>query len=395
MNRAITYILFFLIVVACDNSSNVGPDTNSYFLKFYGQTGFQEGVDVKETADGGFIIAGNSISTFQGQSDYLLIKVDASGNQQWQQTYDLGGDDRMTEVVIANNNYVFAGTSNINGFDKIVLKMVDGNGGDIGYFELEMDSLYNYTCTGLTYSQSNNYLVVGSLDSPVGVSINGNSILGIVSSDFSTNNVKYSGIDVEKLTFIKAYEVTNSLTQVSNYLAFGYKQNSTTGDIEMGVAQYDNLLEPIDLSQYKNASNAQTVDVIPTASGQFILLGVADTLSVIMQADKNASENYFVSGGNEISTGILGNGLADINGSDIVISGNIQIQNSDITKASIFYSNLNGNIKWAKEFGSASTYKAGKVRVLTDGSIVFTGTSELESQAKAFLVKMKSNGEMN
>lgn len=398
MNKAsFLYLLVFLTVVACDNSSNVEPASDSYFLKFYGQTGYQEGVDVKETSDGGFVIAGNSIRTFGGQSDYLLIKVDARGNQVWQQTYDFGGEDRMTEVVVANNEYYIAGTSTVSNTNKIMLVHVDANGAEIdNYVVVSSDLTYNYICTGLTYSSSGNFIVVGSTDSPAGGSPAENSIMAIIDNNWTGEEIKYSGISGQPVTYVKAYEILDTQTQKPAYLAFGYKEEN--GGFQMGLDQYDELLNSPNSNNYITASDAKTIDVILDEEGSYLMIGAANDLSVIVSVNSapvSGYDKYFVNTGYEIGfTRLLANGVAKIKEGEFAVSGNLLVENSDITKATIFNSNSNGSIDWIRQFGTTSSYSAGKVRVISDGSIVFTGTAELESQTKAFLVKMRNNGEM-
>lgn len=76
---------------------------------------------VQQTADGGYIVAGNSNSTASGNIsvsthgdfDYLIIKLDASGNISWNKM--LGGNNTETVSSIeqtVDGGYIVAGTTN-------------------------------------------------------------------------------------------------------------------------------------------------------------------------------------------------------------------------------------------------------------------------------------------
>ena len=64
---------------------------NQQWSKTFGGSGFDFGYSVQQTADGGFIIAGMTSSFGAGGYDVYLIKTDGSGNQQWSKTF--GGSD--------------------------------------------------------------------------------------------------------------------------------------------------------------------------------------------------------------------------------------------------------------------------------------------------------------
>lgn len=88
--------------------------------KSIGGNGFDLLQSIKGTKDGGFILAGTSSSgnSFEkkedckGLTDFWVIKLDASGNEQWQRT--IGGDGQ-DELLCAfqtkDGGYVLGGSS--------------------------------------------------------------------------------------------------------------------------------------------------------------------------------------------------------------------------------------------------------------------------------------------
>ncbi|PSR55162.1 hypothetical protein AHMF7605_17435 [Adhaeribacter arboris] len=74
-----------------------------------------------QTADGGYLLAGSSLSgksgdkseAGQGERDYWIVKVDGQGNTEWDKTLGGSGQDELVKVVqLASGEYVLGGTSN-------------------------------------------------------------------------------------------------------------------------------------------------------------------------------------------------------------------------------------------------------------------------------------------
>ena len=57
------------------------------FKRTYGGVHKDIGYSVQQTADGGYVIAGNSMSFGAGSEDVYIIKTDAAGNAQWTRAY--------------------------------------------------------------------------------------------------------------------------------------------------------------------------------------------------------------------------------------------------------------------------------------------------------------------
>ena len=66
---------------------------NKEWEQIFGGSGDEVGKSVKKTTDGGFILAGFTNSFGSGNFDFYLVKTDASGNKEWEQTFGGLNDD--------------------------------------------------------------------------------------------------------------------------------------------------------------------------------------------------------------------------------------------------------------------------------------------------------------
>jgi len=75
---------------------------------------------VIQTSDGGYLVAGSSLSgksgdksqASQGERDYWVVKVDATGNKQWDKTFGGSGYEELIKVIqLSTGEYVLGGTS--------------------------------------------------------------------------------------------------------------------------------------------------------------------------------------------------------------------------------------------------------------------------------------------
>ncbi len=101
----------------------------------FGGTGYESARDIAQTADGGYIVLGETNSTdggviagYGGTKDIWLLKLDGSGNLQWQKRYGGSGLDIGNHIEIASDGgYLIAASSSSNDGDII------GNHGTGGY----------------------------------------------------------------------------------------------------------------------------------------------------------------------------------------------------------------------------------------------------------------------
>jgi hypothetical protein len=106
-------------------------DGNMQWNKTYGGTSQDEAYAVRQTSDGGYIIAGVTSSFGAQFSDFWVIKTDSNGNAQWNKTY--GGpriDIAYSVQQTSDGGYIVAGSTNSfgSGNNDFWLVKTDGNG---------------------------------------------------------------------------------------------------------------------------------------------------------------------------------------------------------------------------------------------------------------------------
>ncbi len=129
------------IVTGCTRSTGAGKK-DVYLLKLdslgqlqwsrtFGGAGDDEGLSVRQTFDGGYIVCGTTNSSGHGYTDVYLLKVNASGSLTWSKTYGgAGGDTGSAVRQTADSGFVLVGTTGSfgTGYSSVYAVRTDKNG---------------------------------------------------------------------------------------------------------------------------------------------------------------------------------------------------------------------------------------------------------------------------
>jgi len=85
---------------------------NMMWNQTYGGSHYEDAYALVETSDGGYAIAGDTNSFGAGGYDFWLVKIDADGNMMWNQTYGRGERDIAYSLIeTSDGGYALAGNT--------------------------------------------------------------------------------------------------------------------------------------------------------------------------------------------------------------------------------------------------------------------------------------------
>ena len=138
---------------------------NEEWNQTFGGNKSEQGNSVQQTTDGGYIITGITQSFGNGEDDVWLIKTDSQGNEEWNQTFGGGEDDRGRSVEqTMDGGYIITGRTQSFG----------SGGSDSDVWLIKTDSQGNEEWNqtfggggGHSVKQTNDggYVVIGGTDS--------------------------------------------------------------------------------------------------------------------------------------------------------------------------------------------------------------------------------------
>ena len=133
------------VVSGNDDILLIKTDSNgdSLWIKTFGGINIERGYSVQQTNDGGYIITGKTNSFGNGSDDVWLIKTDGNGDSLWTRTY--GGskrDEGMSVKQTTDGGYIITGFSKSFGTPGEVVYLIktDGNGNITSTFNIPTPS---------------------------------------------------------------------------------------------------------------------------------------------------------------------------------------------------------------------------------------------------------------
>jgi hypothetical protein len=180
------FLITGLLVSSCEIFQPQSPTPESFFVKFFGGSGEQEGVSIQILNEETIYVFGYTNSV-NNTNQLHLINMDKAGNERWAKTLDGGGStavdlkltESQTDLILLSDVVTASGL-------KTRLTKTDLDGTIIWDKTLNTQNGVSYAASRIsTITGTTNFLVVGTEMNPAGQ--NGNLVTRIYVSELDTD----------------------------------------------------------------------------------------------------------------------------------------------------------------------------------------------------------------
>lgn len=293
---------------------------NLQWQNTYGGSNDDEGYDVKQTSDGGYIITGYTKSLGAGGNDVYLIKTDSLGNQEWTRTFGGPQDDEGYSVLqTIDGGYIIAGVTSsfaVGGRDVWIVKT---NSSGLQEWTKSLGGLSSDGAWSIVHTSDGGYALAGWTFSHGPTPLGNAWLVKIDSLGNQQWHSAFGGSGVDRAHDLKQ-------TNDGGYILTGYTSSSGAGLDDMLLIRTDSLGNLIWSKTFGGTGRDYGQSVVQTmGDGGFVVAGY--TLS-------------FGAGGEDMWL--------------------VQVD-------------MNGDLVWQKTLGGSSSDVAYSVQQTLDGGFIMTG----------------------
>jgi hypothetical protein len=368
-------VIFILLLVSL-------ADAQQRWERTYGR---DEGKSVQQTTDGGYIVAGYTMS-FANGTQFYLIKTNSFGDILWTRTYGETGNDYGYSVQwTSDGGYIVAGKYNAGGSTNRVYLIKTNASGDTLWTKTYEGGAYENAGYSVQQTSDGGYIVAGYTDS-------------IANSD---------------QVFLIKTNATGDILWTRTYGGtdqdFGYsvQQTSDTGYIVAGTtASFGNLWKVYLIKTnasgdtlwtrvYGGTGQDEGRSVQQTSDGGYIIAGFSSSFGAGMY------DVYLIktsATGDTLWTRTYG-GMDEDYGYSVqqtqeggyIVAGTTT-SFGNLWKVYLIKTNTRGDTLWTRTYGGVNYSEGYSVQQTTDGGYIVTGYTVFGPTAQVYLIKTDSLG---
>ena len=395
------FIIFFL------PKMSFGQAPNIQWQKSFGGTLIDRAYSIQPTTDGGFIIAGGStsndgdVSANHGGYDLWIVKINSGGNLQWQKSFGGSGLESIQSIKqTSDGGFILAATSISNDGD------VSGNHGNFDFWIVKLDlngnlqwqkslgGTGNDQATCIETTSDGGYIVAGFSTSNNG-DVSGNH----GSQDFWIVKLSSSGnVQWQKSLGGSGQEGARCIKQtLDGFIVAGYSY-SNNGDVTGNHGSDDGWVVKLNntgiLQWQKTLGGSNSDDCLSieqTSDGGFVLGGSSKSNNGDVSGN-HGGEDFWVVKLNNIgnllwqkSLGGSGDDIAlrmrQTSDSGFILAGYSNSSDGDVTGNNgggdywVVKVNSTGILQWQKTLGGSGIDEAWCIQQTSDGGFILAGSS--------------------
>jgi len=347
------------------------PD--SLWTKTYGGTAWECGYSVRQTTDGGYIVAGNTRSYGAGMDDVYLIKTNSVGDTLWTRTYGGADIDEAYDVQqTSDGGYIIAGHTSSIGSRGMYLIKTDSIG----------DTLWTRPYPGpepgalarsVQQTTDGGYVAVGS--APFFMDVEIHFVIADSTGD-PTRIYFYGGVE---------YDFGNSVQQTSDGgfiiagTTFSFGPNTPDAS-NVYLIKTDVVGDTLWTKTYGTTLHEQGLAIQQTTDGGYIISGtrLASNYECYLVKTDSLGDTLWTKSYPYGS----GNSVQQTSDGGFIIAGT---RDQDV---GLIKTNMDGDTLWTRTFDTGDMDEGMSVRETLDGGYIISGLSWTSTGgADVYLVK--------
>jgi arginine repressor len=359
----------------------------STFAKTIGGSSDDFANSIIQSSDGGYVVAGGTYSFGAGKADIYVVKLDSSGNVIWTKTIGGSSDDAAYSIIQSSDGgYVLAGWTlsfGAGSYDIYVVKLdssgnvlwtktIGGSSDDRAYSIIQ-SSDGGYVLAGYTWSFG-----AGSYD------------IYVVKLD-SSGNVLWT----KTIGGSSAAEVANSIIQSSDggYVVAGYTESSLAS-VDIYVVKLDSSGNVLWTKTIGGSDHDFAYSIIQSSDGGYVVAGSYGDIYVV-KLDSSGNVIWTKTIGGSSSDGAYS--IIQSSDGGYVVAGYTESFGAAYGDIYVVKLDSSGNVIWTKTIGGSDTDTANSIIQSSDGGYVVAGATRTFKagrgrDADIYVVKMDANG---
>jgi hypothetical protein len=380
-NFGLTFLITFVICLLPTSSS-----AQISFKRTYGGPFSDEGYCVRETADGGYILSGRTVSGIGGD-DLFLVRTDSLGDTLWTNAYgDTLHDHGYSIQVTSDKGFIITGcTGCFPASPDVYLVKTDSLGNeqwtktygdsldDVGY-HVQQTKDGGYIITGLTYS--------------FGAGLQDVYLIKTDSLGDTLWTRTYGGIFREE-----GHSVQQTVD--GGYIIAGWTSSFGAGFGDVYLVRTDFAGNIIWSNTFGGIDWEKGYSIQQTSDLGYILSGYTESFSVgmddvyLVKTDTGGSETWAKSYG---GTGTdWGYSVQETSDGGYILTGFTGSFGAGMDDVWLVKTNSSGDSLWSRTFGGGNNDGGQFVRQTTDGGYIIVG-SYGSGTGDVYLIKTDGNG---
>ncbi len=358
-------------------NTDAGNVKLSQFFKTFGGKNHDEGYDIKQTKDGGYIIS--------GVMDWkiLLLKIDKDGNEEWNKT--INGDWGYSVQETSDGGYIITGLSITS--DLLLVKT--NNTGNIEWTKI-FGGIWADGGNSVKQTKDGGYIVGGWTQS-YGYGTNGADDFWLIKTDAKGNeiwNKTYGGKDSDT-----CFEVIPTVD--NGYILFGHTfsfgEGYPDGDIwiiktnSKGIEQWNKTYGGPYFDFCNSAQN--------TSDGGYIISGSKEQNNEydpwLIKINNNGTELWNKTYDKKHDS--FGRSVQQTPDGGFILTGEIYYEELQSHDVFLLKTDSNGHESWFKSYGGDGTEAGRSLLVDSNGNYVVIGNTESYGEGERDILLYKTN----